>query len=260
MHGFPATALGGLALIGLSTFAHAQSFPAPHWSGVYLGSSVGNAQGQAKSDAATAIDAAVSYFTPPDPEQIAAVADGTVSQSSLSGGIFAGFGKQYGNLYLGVETSVNSLHFDETRTASATYLSNSDGTFTNALSVKADWQASLRGRVGFVYDRWLAYVTGGAAVTQIRLDASFYDDFLGAGASGRDSGKQTKLGWVAGLGGEYALSQRWMIRGEYLYADYGKVETASTVINPAFPLLANRLENSADFKTQTLSVGMGYRF
>lgn len=260
MRKFPATALGCLALISLSTCAQAQSFPAQYWSGVYLGGSVGNAQGQAKSDAATAIDTAASYFTSTDPQQISAVTDGTVSQSSLSGGVFVGFGKQYGSLYLGVETSVNSLHFDETRTTGATYLSNSDGTFTHALSVKADWQVSLRGRVGFVHDRWLAYVTGGAAATQIRLDASFYDDFLGAGASGRDSSKQTKLGWVAGLGGEYALSERWMIRGEYLYADYGKVKTAYTVTNPAFPLLANRLESSADFKTQTLSVGMGYRF
>src|SRR5690606_22984372 len=157
----------------------------------------------------------------------------------------AGFGTQHGNLYLGAETSVHSLRFDASRTAGATYLSNPAGAFTHALSVKADWQATLRARVGFAHERWLAYVTGGAAVTQIRLAASFADDFLGTGASGRSSSTETKLGWVAGLGGEYALSEHWTVKGEYLYADYGKVDTATTVNNPAFPTLANRLESSA---------------
>jgi opacity protein-like surface antigen len=82
----------------------------------------------------------------------------------------------------------------------------------------------------------------------------------GTGAFGRDSDNETKLGWVIGLGGEYALSESWTIRGEYLYADYGKVDTTALVTNPAFPTLANDLKSSVELKTQILSVGVSYRF
>lgn len=260
MRTFPLTALGIFGLINLMTCAQAQTPVTRDWSGAYLGGSVGGSEGRAKTDAETSDGFTGSYFTPPDPEQIAAAADGTLSQSSLSGGLFGGFGRQFGNLYLGVEASANSLSFDETQTSGEVYLSNATGAFSQELSVKADWQATLRARLGWAQERWLAYVTGGAAVAQIRLDASFRDNFLGPGARGHSSSKETKLGWVVGLGGEYALSDRWTVRGEYLYADYGKVDTSATVTSPVFPLLANTLESSAKFKTQTVSLGMAYRF
>ncbi len=260
MRTFIAAALGILGLINVATCAQAQTSAARDWSGSYLGGSVGAVESRAATEASTADGFPGSYFTPPDPQQIIEEADGSLSQSSLSGGVFGGFGRQFGNLYLGLEVSANTLGFDETRTSGAVYLSNSAGAFTQELSVKADWQATMRARLGWAQERWLVYLTGGAAVARIELDAAFSDDFLGVGARGRNSTKETKLGWVVGLGGEYALSENWSIRGDYLYADYGKVDTSATVTNPAFPVFANTLKSSAQFKTQTLSVGMAYRF
>lgn len=260
MRVFPLAALGMFGLANFMACAQAQTVLSRDWSGVYLGASLGGAEGRVEGDASTSDGFTGSYFTPPDPEQIAAAADGTTSNTSFSGGVFGGFGQQFDNLYLGIEISANSLSFDERRTAGATYLSNSAGAFSHELSLKADWQATLRGRLGWAQDHWLVYVTGGAAATQVRMEAVFTDTFLGAGAAGRGSSKETRLGWVVGLGGEYALSDAWTIRGEYLYADYGKVDTSYTISNPAFPTLANSIKSSADFKTQTLAVGMSYRF
>lgn len=256
----PLAALGVFCVMNFMVCAQAQTSLSRDWSGAYFGGSLGAAEGRADAEASTTDGFTGSYFTSPDPQQIAGEADGTLSQSSLSGGLFGGFGQQFGNLYVGVEASAQSLSFDEKRTSGATYLSNSDGVFTQELSVKADWQATLRGRLGWAQDRWLAYVTGGAAVAQVRVDASFRDNFLGVGAAGGGSNKDTKLGWVAGLGGEYALSDRWTLRGEYLYADYGKVDTSYAVANPAFPTFGNRMKSSAELKTQSLSLGMAYRF
>lgn len=257
---FTVAALGIFGLISVATCAQAQTGAVRDWSGAYLGGSVGVVESRATTDASTADGFPGSYFTPPDPQQIAGEADGSLSHSNLSGGVFGGFGRQFGNLYLGLEASANTLGFDETRTSGAVYLSNAAGAFTQELSVKADWQATMRARLGWAQDRWLVYLTGGAAVARIQLDAAFSDDFLGVGARGGNSTKETKLGWIVGLGGEYALNGNWSIRGDYLYADYGKVDTSYTVTNPVFPVFANTLKSSAQFKTQTLSIGMSYRF
>lgn len=249
-----------MGALGLLNCAHAEMSPVRNWSGLYLGGTAGMAEGRATMGASTSDGFTGSYFTTPDPQQIAAEANRKAAQSRWVGGFFGGYGRQFDTLYLGAEASVNSLNFDETQTSGAVYQSNPAGKFSNRLSVKADWQATLRARVGWAQDKWLAYVTGGVAAMRIKLDAAFADDFLGAGATGQNANKETKLGWVLGLGGEYALSDSWTLRAEYLYADYGKVSTSAVVTNPAFPALANTLQNSVDLKTQVLSVGLSYRF
>jgi len=256
----PSVGLGIFTLMNFALCAQAQTALSRDWTGIYLGASLGGAEGRANTAMSTSEGFAGSYFTTPDPEQIAGEASGSLSQASLSAGVFAGVGKQFDKVYVGVEVSANSLGFDESRASGATYLSNSDGVFSQQLSVKADWQATLRARLGWVNEQWLLYVTGGVAAAQVRLDARFSDDFLGEGAAGGGSSKETRLGWVAGLGGEYLLNENWTIRGEYLYADYGTVDTSFAVSNPAFPAFGNTMKGSVDFRTQTLSAGLSYRF
>lgn len=260
MRNFSHATFSVFGIVGLMTCIQAQASPSHSWSGAYLGGNIGVAAGRATTESSTSDGFPGSYFTHPDPEQIAGEANGSSSKSSLAAGLFGGYGQQFGNLYLGVEASVSSLSFDESYSSGAVYLSNPDGTFTNKLSVTADWQAMLRTRLGWAQDRWLAYVTGGVAASQIELDASFSDNFLGVGAAGRDANKETKLGWVAGLGGEYALSRDWTIRGEYLYVDYGRVSTSAVISNPAFPTFGNVLKSSVDLSVQTLTIGMSYQF
>ena len=252
--------VGLFSALGIMTSAQAQALQNYDWSGPYIGGSLGAAHSRASFDASTSDGFPGSYFTSPDPEQIAAETDKSASQSRLSAGLFGGYGQQFDQLYLGVEAGVNSLSFDESSSSGGIYESAPIATFNNKISVKADWQASLRARLGWAEKRWLAYLTGGVAATEIRMDATFSDDLSGAGAFGRDSDSETKLGWVIGLGGEYALSESWTIRGEYLYADYGKADTTALITNPAFPALANDLKSSVDLKTQILSVGVSYRF
>lgn len=260
MRYFSIAVISMLGIASSITSAQAETLQKKNWSGPYVGMNIGVTKERGATDVSTSDSFPSSYFTPPDPKQISAEADDDISQSSLAAGLFGGYGHQFDNLYLGVEASINSLGFDESHTSGAVYQSNPTGKFTNELSVKANWQATLRTRVGWAKDRWLAYVTGGVAATRITLDASFSDDYLGVGAAGQDSTKETKFGWVAGLGGEYALNDSWTIRTEYLYADFGKVDTSAFVTNPAFPTLGNNLKSSVDFRTQMLSVGFSYHF
>lgn len=249
--------LAGLfGVVNLMSTAYAQTPLTRDWSGAYFGGSLGSAEGSADTRASTNSGFPTSYFQPRSVPQVEDAADGQLSQWNLSGGLFAGYGQQFGKLYVGVEGSANSLSFDESRTSGATYIVAPTTQFSYTQSVEADWQATLRGRLGWAEDRWLAYVTGGAAVSQIRLDTTFSDT---SRANGRDSNTDTKWGWVLGLGGEYALSDNWTIRGEYLYADFGKVST-DTVITNASASRFNNIKGSTEFKTQTVSLGMAYRF
>jgi opacity protein-like surface antigen len=250
---------GIFGTLNVMSSAQAQTFQDYDWSGPYIGASLGAAHNRASFDASTSDGFVGSYFTPPDPEQIAGEADKSASRSRLSAGLFGGYGQQFDRLYLGLEAGLNSLSFDESTSSGGIYESNTTASFTNEVSVKSDWQASLRARVGWTEKRWLAYLTGGLAASRIRMDATFSDN-LATGAFGSASDNDTKLGWIIGLGGEYALSESWTIRAEYLYADYGKADTTAVVTNSNYPTLANDLKSSVDLKTQILSVGVAYRF
>lgn len=120
-----------------STSAHAETPIARDWSGFYLGGSIGVARSFGDTKTSTSIMPG-SYFTPPDDLQLAAAGDGSLSQSRLSGGMFAGFAKQYGNILIGAEASANSLNFDDSRAQTVEYISAPGSQFTLRQSAKAD--------------------------------------------------------------------------------------------------------------------------
>jgi outer membrane immunogenic protein len=75
------------------------------------------------------------------------------------------------------------------------------------------WLATFRGRVGYAFDRWLPYLTGGGAYGNIKATASI------PGAS--VSSTKSELGWTFGGGVEYAFLGNWSAKIEYLYVDLG---------------------------------------
>jgi outer membrane immunogenic protein len=80
--------------------------------------------------------------------------------------------------------------------------------------VSEKWIDTVRGRVGVAWDRALFYGTGGAAfagtdVVKCPAVVGCVDD------------SQTRTGWVAGVGVEYALWQSLSLKIEYLHADLG---------------------------------------
>ena len=69
----------------------------------------------------------------------------------------------------------------------------------------------MRGRVGYAFDRFMPYVTGGAAFGNIKSTVA------GVGSS-----DETKAGWTVGGGLEAALAGPWTAKVEYLYVDLGR--------------------------------------
>jgi outer membrane immunogenic protein len=85
---------------------------------------------------------------------------------------------------------------------------------TATASSNVDWLSSLRGRVGYTWDRFLAYATGGVA--RGRENNSANEVFL-TGVTNPGASTATQTGWVVGGGLEYAWTDKWAVRAEYLY-------------------------------------------
>jgi outer membrane immunogenic protein len=71
--------------------------------------------------------------------------------------------------------------------------------------------STVRGRVGYSFDRVMPYVTGGLAVGDIN-----------AAVPGLTGGSSTNAGWTVGGGVEVALPGNWSAKAEYLHVDLGR--------------------------------------
>jgi outer membrane immunogenic protein len=89
------------------------------------------------------------------------------------------------------------------------------GTTTNlcplGCTTKTDWLTTFRGRLGYAFDRFLPYVTGGLAAGDFKTSTP---GFTGM--------SQTNVGWTAGIGAEYAFTGNWSAKVEYLHVDLGR--------------------------------------
>ena len=79
----------------------------------------------------------------------------------------------------------------------------------------AEWIASLRGRLGVTQGNVLLYGTGGVALLGAELHA--FNDQTGGGTPEDGSKDFTSLGFVAGVGAEWAVTDNAAIRIEGLY-------------------------------------------
>lgn len=234
--------------------AQAQSGPTVDWTGFYVGGSLGAVDGL--SEPRTSVASSGTYFTTTDPEQIAGAGAGSLSQWRPAAGLHGGYSHQFGALVLGVELGASSLMFDDSRSETVGYLSAPGSSFTLSQTVEADWIATLRPRIGWAQDRWLAYLTGGVALTRLSVETTFTDNAFSAVSTSSDD--STEIGWTAGAGAEFALDAVWSVRGEYLFTDFGRASSTAPVAETfggnAF------LENSADLLSHSLMLGVSFRF
>lgn len=77
------------------------------------------------------------------------------------------------------------------------------------VSSSIDTLGSVRARLGYAAGRLMPYVTGGFAYGTQSVDVLGLDQ------------SKTHAGWAVGAGLEYALTDHWTARTEYIYTDLG---------------------------------------
>ncbi len=178
---------------------------------------------------------------------------------SVTGGSTGGFGT-YGFLFggtLGANYQVGAFVFgieaDGDRTDPSGF-----GTFTatsstslcaGACITKNSWLGTVRGRVGYAFDRFLVYGTAGPAFGNVQ--ASFSNDSVSSA---------TEPGWTVGAGVEAAFAPHWTAKVEYLFVDLanGTCTTDCAIANPnGAPLIPNV---AVKFNESMVRAGINYRF
>ena len=149
----------------------------------------------------------------------------------ISGGLIGGtvgYNWQFNQVVAGVEGDFGWADINGTNTANC----------VAGCKTSDSWLGTARGRLGYAADRFLPYITGGAAFGDIR-----------AQTPGFASSSQDKTGWTLGAGIEAALVDHWTAKVEYLYVDLGSFNCGAGLVN-----------DNVSFKTNILRAGVNYRF
>ena len=211
-----------LAALGLAATANAADLPRRYdpvpqrafvpvynWTGFYIGINGGGAWGDSKWDSVGTFD---------------------VSGAMIGGTV--GYNWQFSQWVLGLEGDVDATWIDGSSTAAC----------VAGCKTSNGWLATVRGRVGYAFDRFLPYITGGLAVGNIK-----------ASRPGFGGGDDTNAGWTAGGGLEFVIAGNWTAKAEYLYVDLGKFNcglACGSGINP----------DNVSFSTHVVRGGVNFRF
>ena len=219
--------------LAIATFApaFAADLPAPapapyvppvrtfSWSGFYLGLNGGYGFGQSK-------------WTSP-----LVTLGGFNIDGGLAGGTVGG-NYQWGQFVVGVEGDVDwqNLRGSQTTGLCATVV-------VGSCAAASNWMSTIRARAGFAVNRALLYATGGAAFTNVKPST---------GALPYGGGSEP--GWTAGAGVEFAMTDSWTVKAEYLYAKFQNatcpVGSCGLAAGPA----------TVSFNENIVRVGVNYLF
>ena len=194
----PASA--GEALLPALAYGSPSARSAYDWSGLYLGGEGGFGWETASGTLTDALGAPLTSYD--------YRVNGPVA------GLFVGGNYQLSRVVVGAEADwqfSNLIGNNQTQAPLGAAGAFPTGPFTVSTTVK-DY-AALRGRLGFAFDRFLAFGTAGWAwgnpLTSYAL--------LGGAPFVNQSGKST--GWTAGVGVDYAITESIIARIEYRYTD-----------------------------------------
>jgi outer membrane immunogenic protein len=222
MKRFCLTLIGLVALTGAAAAADlARPAPVPYypktpafvppysWTGFYFGLNGGGAFGSSSWDSA--------------------------GNRDVSGGLVGGtlgYNYQINQAVIGVEGDIDVTDIN----------GSANSACPAGCKTSNSWLSTVRGRLGYAADRFMPFVTGGAAFGDIRASTP------GFGAVSAD-----KTGWTMGGGLEAALIGNWTAKVEYLYVDLGK-------FNCGLNCGAGLVTDNVSFHTNVLRAGVNYKF
>ena len=162
-----------------------------------------------------------------------------IDPDGFLGGAQVGFDYQFGNFVVGIEGDASW--------GDMSARANSVGLGLDA-TVEVDYLASLRARLGYSMQSLLIYATGGAAWAQF-TDANFF----GGGTPFGPAFDHGESGWTIGLGAEFPLGPKWMMKVDYLHYEFDSVETTAA---PFWGIGRDHFDTEMD----SVRVGVNFRF
>lgn len=127
-------------------------------------------------------------------------------------------------------------------------------TLPRTLRSHTDFLASATGRIGYAWNHYLLYAKGGAAWAHNKYEVDNYNCFIFT--SCYSSASETRSGWTAGGGIEWAFAPHWSVLIEYDH--YGFGTKTLTFVDPNVPTGPSNFTVRPDI--DLVKVGINYRF
>jgi outer membrane immunogenic protein len=236
--------------------------PVMSWTGFYAGLNGGYTWGHQSIDPLVTSEACDNPIG--CPQILALLSTGRkISSNGFNGGAQFGYNQQYGNLLFGLEADIDYLRLNGSFAYGPTRPSQQPITGAGTGSVTTNWVATVRPRFGFVSDRLLLYVTGGLAFTDQRNRETSVVVVNGqiAGPIGSfDLSSSSNIGAVVGAGVEYAWTNQWSVKAEYLHFDFATVRASAGVIGGIGGFDGAVMGSSWHLTADTVRVGLNYKF
>lgn len=268
MRNFPISMFAGaaLSLAAGGTAAAAPLFaPAYNWSGFYVGGNIGHGFQTIDTDALFNSVGAASTF----PASFAH--SDQLKFRGTAGGVQIGFNWQASPHWVyGVEADWQASDQKGSFSSSDSYGGGrlgftAAGAADTSYDAKISWFGTVRGRIGFAWDRLLVYGTAGFAYGQVSLSGLMTDSgsttritfplfVTPYSAAAGFSASHVNVGWTAGAGVEGALVNNWSWKAEYLYLDLGSLDLfAPGPFSPA------TISAHAHFNDNLVRVGVNHK-
>jgi outer membrane immunogenic protein len=206
-----ATVLGGAAasLLTISAFAAdlgvRSASPLPvvppfTWTSCYAGVHAGGGWGKKELTDTVGVFSSVTHY---------ASASADVSGYMLGGQI--GCDYQFAPTWVvGIEGAASGGNISKTTNFAVPSIGD-----TASFRSTTDFLASITGRLGVAWDRWMFYGKGGVALAGDRYHTDDLQGLYFFDAS------ENRIGWTAGGGVEWAFTPEWSVKLEYDYYGFG---------------------------------------
>ena len=247
--------------------------PVYSWTGFYIGGNVGYGWGNAdtnfNADPVTVTMAGLPPFNIPG-----FVGSDSVKPKGIIGGGQIGYNWQFSpNWVAGLEAD-----WQASGEKASNSFSNSfsfpipcgggpclvTGSTVTDYEAKILWFGTLRGRIGYAWDRVMLYATGGLAYGEVKLSGTnTVSGNVGGTApfvavTGMGHSK-VNAGWTVGAGIEGALADHWTWKAEYLYMDLGSLDDPDIEI--AFQNASGgRVTTHTNYTDNIVRLGVNYKF
>jgi outer membrane immunogenic protein len=188
-----------------------QRIPVFTWTGFYIGVNGGYALETGKSGLTGTPGLLATGFVPLGSQK-------TLGDGFTAGGTI-GYNYQFGSFVAGLEADLNYVGLGKRVTTTIAPL-------TTSLSQDMNYLGTVRGRLGVAFDRFLVYGTGGLAFADAKSAATI----TGLASTWTGSKSDTRVGYTIGAGVEYAMTNNWSIKAEYLYYDLGRTTVQAPLV------------------------------
>jgi outer membrane immunogenic protein len=229
------------AAIGVATAAQAadlsyrkpaplMTVPAFTWTGFYVGGQIGYTRGK---------DITKEFFTSP---YFFVGLQNRFNPTGMTGGLHAGANLQFGSIVTGVEIDADFGNVKAGFVDPPVAPFNPGGRGQTELGL----HGTVRGRLGYAFDRLLVYGTAGIAMGELK---STYSNWPGT----TESFTRNITGYVVGAGAEYAVTDSITVRGEYRFTGYELLKNNSLIAFPGFT-------GTQEPRYHNIRMGLSYKF